>query len=154
MLAIKLDNTTNGMVSNLKNIINLGSYVEVIFTFFDKAAVWPRRQFDLDKMGFLNYSILRMKLKTLITLIVFIMTLCAPFQITSHPDHGKTASLFTLDICHASGSACSLCKWISSCITEYPYTLALFESNCVYSTATPFFKPFLIAFQKERPPKA
>ena len=34
MLTRKLDNITNGMLSNFKGIMNLGSYVKVNFMFF------------------------------------------------------------------------------------------------------------------------
>jgi hypothetical protein len=93
-----------------------------------------------------------MKIRTLIALIAFVMTLCAPFQITVHsnPDN-KTVSLLTLDVCHAAGAVLSAEE--IPCITECPCTLPLSESAFVYTTAPHVFNPLLTTFQQEHPPR-
>ncbi|MBZ0155033.1 MAG: hypothetical protein K8I29_02315 [Alphaproteobacteria bacterium] len=94
-----------------------------------------------------------MKVRTLIALIAFIASLFAPFQITVHPVPDDPApSLFTLNVCHASGAALSVQADIP-CITEPSCTLPLFEGTFVYMAVDPVFHPFLIAFRQEHPPK-
>jgi len=94
-----------------------------------------------------------MKVKVLIVLIVFAMTIVAPFKINVnfHPGN-KTASILTLDVCDGSGSALSARADIP-CVLECPCALSLIESSFKYVAANSVFTPFLIAFQQERPPK-
>ena len=95
-----------------------------------------------------------MKVKILIVLIVFTMTICSPFKINVHFKPGnKTASILTLDVCHASGTALSAQSDIP-CVLECPRALSLFERSFIYAASNSAFTPFLIVFQLERPPKA
>lgn len=95
-----------------------------------------------------------MKFKTLIVLGALILTVFSPLQINlrANPD-GKIASLFMLDVCHASGSALSPqvdMPYAAGC----PISLRLFEITANYVELNLDLKPFLSAFQQERPPKA
>ncbi len=95
-----------------------------------------------------------MKVRILIVLIVFTMTICAPFKINVHFNPGnRTASILTLDVCHAAGTALSAQADVP-CVLECPCALSLIESSFMYAAANSVFTPFLMAFQQERPPKA
>ncbi len=95
-----------------------------------------------------------MKIKTLLALIAFIITLCAPIQITLHSDPDKgTASLFTLNVCTVSGAVFSSQVDIP-CVPGCPCILSLFENTFTYRDFSPVFSAFLITYQQERPPKA
>ncbi len=95
-----------------------------------------------------------MKVRMLIVLIVFTMSICTPFKINVHFNPGdKTASLLTLDVCHASGTAISGQADIP-CVLAYPSSLSFFENSFMRQAANSVFIAFLIAFQQDRPPKA
>jgi hypothetical protein len=97
-----------------------------------------------------------MKLLTVVSLIFFCLTAVAPAHVTvpsARADQNKnTASLLTLNVCHAGGSALSVQADIP-CVLDYPCSLSLFESKLVYVAATPVFNPLLLLSQQERPPK-
>ena len=95
-----------------------------------------------------------MKVKIIILLIVFAITICAPFKINAHYNTGnKTTSILTLDVCQAAGASLSAQGDIP-CVLGCPCTLSLFESGSKYAAANSVFNPFLLPFQQERPPKA
>ena len=94
-----------------------------------------------------------MKVGALIALVAFAMTLFAPFQISLHTDtDGTTASLFTLDVCHASGSALSVQADIPF-LYECPCKIFVSEDSRVYADSDNALSPFLLILKQERPPK-
>lgn len=94
-----------------------------------------------------------MMVKSLIVLIAFAMTLFTPFIVTIHTDaDGNTVSLFTLDVCHASGSAMSAQADIPF-LYESPCVLSISENNLIYEDSYTALLPFQAALQTERPPK-
>lgn len=94
-----------------------------------------------------------MQFKTLIALISFIMTICAPFQFNIHTDtDSNTTSFFTLNVCHASGSAMSVqadIPFINACTCE----ISISESSLAYAVSDIGLLPLLIGLQSERPPR-
>ncbi len=95
-----------------------------------------------------------MKIKIFIVLTVFIITIFAPFKVNvNFNTASKTASILTLDICHASGAPLSAQVDVP-CVLRCPCELSHFVSSLTYSAANSVFIPLLTGFRQERPPKA
>jgi hypothetical protein len=95
-----------------------------------------------------------MRAKTLLVLITFVLLIFAPFKfnVQFSPDK-KNISLFTLDVCHASGGSLPTQVDIL-CVSECAFSLLLFESTCLHAGSNSFFQLSIIPFQEEHPPKA
>jgi hypothetical protein len=81
------------------------------------------------------------------------MTLFAPYIVTIHTNaDGNTVSLFTLDVCHASGSALSV-QADMPFLFENPCELSVSERRLVNEESNNAFSPFLLVLQQEHPPR-
>jgi hypothetical protein len=93
-----------------------------------------------------------MKIKALIVLVVFFLTVVMPLRITFDFDrHNKTVSFLTLNVCHIAGAALSTqadVPYVMECCCE----LSLYKSIIKYSAADFIFNPLLLASLQERPP--
>lgn len=95
-----------------------------------------------------------MKAKILIVLIVFTMTICAPFKLDFHFTRGnKSSPILTLDVCHASATVFSVqadIQYVPECSMSLPF----FENSSVYTSANSVLTPLLVALRQDRPPEA
>jgi len=96
--------------------------------------------------------ILTMRVRVVVlTLIVLIVSITSPFSINMSPScHGTF--LFNLDVCHASISAVSVNSPMPV-IHECPCKTIPLGFAYFYDSFDPTFNSFLIAFQKDRPPR-
>jgi hypothetical protein len=93
-----------------------------------------------------------MKWSALIVLFAIALSIVLPPSLPFLSDHGTMAAIGTLDVCHSATPALSS-NGDMPCVNECPCRhLPLVASNNA-EIFTPPFKPLLIAFQDERPPK-
>lgn len=99
------------------------------------------------------YSVATMKWQALIVLTAIALSIAVPPSLPFLSDHGAVAAIGALDVCHSTTPALSS-NGNMPCINECacrPLPLAL---NKVAEIENLPFKPSLIVFQDERPPKA
>jgi hypothetical protein len=93
-----------------------------------------------------------MKWKAVLILLSITLGIIAPPSLPLMIDHGVKAEIGTLDVCRSATPALSS-NGDMPCMNECPCRhLPLAESKNA-GIITPPFKPLLIAFQDERPPK-
>ena len=93
-----------------------------------------------------------MKWQALIILAAIVVSIIVPSSLPLLSNHDGQAAIGTLDVCHSATPAISSngdMPYVNECSCKAPL-LALSSAAEVLS---PLFKPFLIAFQDERPPK-
>jgi hypothetical protein len=93
-----------------------------------------------------------MKWQASIVLLAIALSVVAPPSLPFLSDRGAMATIVTLDVCHSVTPALSSNDNMP-CVNEYPCRqLLLAQSKNAEIIASPF-KPLLIAFEDERPPK-
>ncbi len=94
-----------------------------------------------------------MKLKATIILISLVMSILSPLSFGGYSLDNQTPVIITLDVCRTTTPSLSV-------NAELP---VIYESTCrlvhsefagFYDGSNPTFNPFLIAFQKDHPPRA
>ncbi len=93
-----------------------------------------------------------MKWQALIILAAIVVSIIVPSSLPLLYTHDGQAAIGTLDVCHSATPAISShgdMPFVNECPCQAPL-LALSSATEVLS---PLFKPFLMAFQDERPPK-
>ena len=94
-----------------------------------------------------------MKWKALIVLMALALSIVAPPSLPWLANTGSEAEIGTLDVCHSAMPALSGTGDMP-CMNECPCVHAPLMAN-IGSTISHFlFKPQLIAFQDERPPRS
>ena len=94
-----------------------------------------------------------MKWQVVIVLLSIALTIAAPPSISLTCGHAGHTIISTLDICHSTTPALSS-SGNMLCIQEHnyhPFFLFLQETSKIED---PLFKPVIITFQDEHPPKA
>jgi hypothetical protein len=94
-----------------------------------------------------------MKWQALIILLAIALSIVVPPSLPFLSDHGAMAAIGTLDTCHSATPALSA-NGDMPCMNECPCRHLPFAESKTADIFTPLFKPLLIAFQDERPPKA
>jgi hypothetical protein len=93
-----------------------------------------------------------MKWKALIVLLAIALSIVVPPSLPYLSNNGAMATIVTLDVCHAATPNMSS-NIVMPCMGEYScWHLPLAKSKNT-GTDTPSFKPLLIAYLDERPPK-
>ena len=94
-----------------------------------------------------------MKVKALIVLSAFAMTLFMPFQITLHTTADRNdAPLLTLDVCHAAGSSMFV-QADMAFLYECYFELSISKNSWSYEIPVLPYRCLLVVLQKERPPR-
>jgi hypothetical protein len=94
-----------------------------------------------------------MKWQAVIVLLAIALTIVMPPSFSFSCGHAGHAMIGTLDICHSATPALSSSgnmPYMQQCPC-HPLPLVLQETSEIVN---PLFKPFITAFQDERPPKA
>jgi hypothetical protein len=94
-----------------------------------------------------------MKLKSLLVLIILIVSVATPFKLRiSISQNSKVAFIFALNVCHASDASLSV-NMDSPSLYECPCKLPLPQFDGFYEKSEPLMATYLTSFQKERPPE-
>lgn len=94
-----------------------------------------------------------MKWQALIVLLAIALGVVMPPSLPYLSDHGATASIGTLDVCHAAIPALSSSGHMP-CMSECPCRILPLVQSAAVEILIPPFKPALFVFQDEHPPKA
>ncbi len=94
-----------------------------------------------------------MKWQAIIVLAAIALSIVIPPSLPLVTENGAQASIGTLDICHSAIPALSSSGEMP-CVGECPCLPSPLSRTEILHTADLSFKPFLIPFQDERPPKA
>ena len=93
-----------------------------------------------------------MKWQALIILAAIVVSIIVPSSLPLLFNHDGQTAIGTLDVCHSATPALSS-NGDMPCVNEWPCHAPLLDLSAVFEIKSPPFKPFLIAFQDERPPK-
>jgi hypothetical protein len=93
-----------------------------------------------------------MKLQAVIVLLAIALGVAVPPALPMMAVGGGEAEIGVLDLCHAGAPALSSNGDIP-CMNECPCRPLPLSKNRVCAVPTPRCKPFIIAYQDERPPK-
>jgi hypothetical protein len=93
-----------------------------------------------------------MKWQALIVLLAIALSVVAPPSLPYLSDRGAMVTIVTLDVCHSATPALSSNNDMP-CVNECPCQHLLLAQSKNAEIITPPFKPLLIAFEDERPPK-
>jgi hypothetical protein len=94
-----------------------------------------------------------MKWQAVIVLLAIALSIVVPPSLPLLSDHGAIAAIGALDVCHSATPALSS-NGDMPCVHECPcghLPMSEYKNAKIF---TPPFKPLLISFQDERPPKA
>ncbi len=94
-----------------------------------------------------------MKWQALIVLLAIALGIVVPPSLPLLSDHGAMAAIGSLDVCHSATPALSS-NGDMPCVHECPCGHLPLSEDKNAAIFTPPFKPLLIPFQDERPPKA
>jgi hypothetical protein len=93
-----------------------------------------------------------MRWQAVIVLLAIALSIVVPPSLPLMIGQGGQASIGTLDVCHSSLPALAS-NGNMPCVSECPCRPLPLAQKKVSEIANPPFKPLLIAFQDERPPK-
>jgi hypothetical protein len=94
-----------------------------------------------------------MRWHAVIILLAIVLSIVVPPSLPLTMLRGGQAEIGTLDVCHSATPAIST-NGDMPCMSECPCRPLPLLQNAVVAIEDPLFKPFFIAFQDERPPKA
>jgi hypothetical protein len=94
-----------------------------------------------------------MRWQAIIILLAIALSIVGPPSVPMAFEHDDHATIGILDVCHSSTPALST-SGDMPCMSECPCQHLPLARNAVENTINPPIKPFFIAFQDERPPKA
>jgi hypothetical protein len=94
-----------------------------------------------------------MNWQAVIVLLAIALSIVVPPSLPFLSDHGAMAAIGTLDVCHSATSALSS-NGDMPCMNECLCRYHPFAESKYTEIFAPLFKPLLLAFQEERPPKA
>jgi hypothetical protein len=94
-----------------------------------------------------------MRWQAVIVLLAIMLSIIVPPSLPMTISHGSQTSIGILDLCHSSAPALST-SGDMPCMNECPCQSLPLARSAAGAIGQPPFKPFLIAFQDERPPKA
>jgi hypothetical protein len=93
-----------------------------------------------------------MRWKAIIVLLAVALSIVVPPSLSLTLADSRHPMIGTLDVCHSATPALSS-NGDMPCMNEGAYHPLPLAQNQIVGIATPPFKPLLIAFQEERPPK-
>lgn len=93
-----------------------------------------------------------MKLITTLTVIVLILTVCAPAQVSVLRSPHSATSLLTLDVCNPAGAALSAHAEVPI-LPEDRYSILFTDVNAAYISDNHILNSSLLSFPHKRPPK-
>lgn len=92
-----------------------------------------------------------MRIRTVLILIALSVSIISP--LSAHISVSSNGTfLITLDVCIAAGCALSVNQYLP-CLYEYQFEFPVLEITDLFDNSNPAFKPLLIAFQMDRPPR-
>jgi hypothetical protein len=94
-----------------------------------------------------------MKWQAVMVLLAIGLSIAVPPSFTVPSDHGNHAMIGNLDVCHQDAPALSAngsMPCVHQCLCDYQPSL----QDTIVNIVNPRIKPFLLAFQDERPPKS
>jgi hypothetical protein len=94
-----------------------------------------------------------MKWQAVIVLLALGFSIAVPMSFSIPSDHGNHSMIGNLDVCHSSVPAISANGGMP-CVHQCPCDHMHLVQVKIAQIAHPRFRPFLIAFQDERPPKS
>jgi hypothetical protein len=108
--------------------------------------------FIIDSPAQYYYSV-SMRWQAVIVLLAIMLSIIVPPSLPMTISHDGQTSIATLDLCHSSAPALAT-SGNMPCTIECPCQPLPLARSAAAEIDKPPFRPFLIAFQDERPPKA
>ena len=94
-----------------------------------------------------------MKWQVVLILLSIALSIIVPPGMPLITDHVRSSVIGTLDVCHSAMPALSS-NGDMPCVNEYQCRLMPLQLCKLSVITAPFFKPLIVSFQDERPPKA